>query len=122
MLRQTGSVDVIDAAIVSLAGDGDQIVTSDPDDLEPLCAVLGRKVELSAFDLESLEELELEPKDPRAVVFRGELHTYGGRFRWDLRSQRRESALLTHLRDRGARPDRKPDLDLLRVGCDGGVT
>jgi hypothetical protein len=38
--------DVIDAALVLLAGDGDQIVTSDPDDLEPLTVVAGRHVEL----------------------------------------------------------------------------
>jgi hypothetical protein len=38
--------DAIDAALVLLAGDGDQIVTSDPDDLEPLAVASGRHVEL----------------------------------------------------------------------------
>jgi hypothetical protein len=38
--------DVIDAAIVLLAHDGDHIVTSDPDDLEPLARASGRHVEI----------------------------------------------------------------------------
>jgi hypothetical protein len=38
--------DVIDAALVLLAADGDHIVTGDPDDLEPLAAASGRHVEL----------------------------------------------------------------------------
>ena len=38
--------DVIDAALVLLAVDGDHIVTSDPDDLEPLAIASGRHVEL----------------------------------------------------------------------------
>jgi hypothetical protein len=38
--------DVIDAALVLLAVDGDRIVTSDPFDLEPLAAASGRHVEL----------------------------------------------------------------------------
>lgn len=38
--------DVIDAAVVLLAEDGDLIVTSDPGDLEPLAASSGRHVEL----------------------------------------------------------------------------
>jgi hypothetical protein len=46
LLARTGTVDVIDAALVLLAGDGDDIVTSDPDDLELLAAELGRHVEL----------------------------------------------------------------------------
>jgi hypothetical protein len=37
---------VIDAAVVLLADDGDQIVTSDPDDLEPLAATARRHVDL----------------------------------------------------------------------------
>lgn len=36
LLARAGSDDVIDAALVLLASDGDQIATSDPDDLEPL--------------------------------------------------------------------------------------
>lgn len=38
--------DVIDAAIVLLAQDGDHIVTSDPDDIEPLARASGRHVEI----------------------------------------------------------------------------
>lgn len=38
--------DFIDAALVLLAGDGDLIVTSDPDDLERLAEVCGRHVEV----------------------------------------------------------------------------
>jgi hypothetical protein len=38
--------DVIDAALVLLAYDGDHILTSDPDDLEPLARAAGRHVEI----------------------------------------------------------------------------
>ncbi len=38
--------DVIDAALVLLAGDGDQITTSDPDDIERLVAASGRHLEV----------------------------------------------------------------------------
>jgi hypothetical protein len=38
--------DVIDAALVLLASDGDQIVTSDPDDIERLAAASGRHLEV----------------------------------------------------------------------------
>ena len=38
--------DVIDAALVLLARDGDSIVTSDPDDIEPLARASGRHVEI----------------------------------------------------------------------------
>lgn len=40
--------DVIDAVLVLLAEDGDHIVTSDPDDLEPLARASGRHVEIVA--------------------------------------------------------------------------
>lgn len=46
LLAAAGSSDVIDAAVVLLAHDGDDIVTSDHDDLEHLASVLGRHVEL----------------------------------------------------------------------------
>jgi hypothetical protein len=46
LLANADSADVIDAALVLLADDGDDIVTSDPEDLEPLAARLGRHVEL----------------------------------------------------------------------------
>jgi hypothetical protein len=38
--------DVIDAALVLLAEDGDAIVTSDPEDLEALAAAAGREIDL----------------------------------------------------------------------------
>ena len=46
LLARAGTSDVIDAALVLLADDGDDIATSDPDDLEPLAALVGRHVEL----------------------------------------------------------------------------
>jgi hypothetical protein len=46
LLARDGGADVIDAALVLLAADGDDIVTSDPKDIEPLAACLGRHVEL----------------------------------------------------------------------------
>lgn len=46
LLGGAGVSDVIDAAVVLLANDGDEIVTSDPDDLERLAATLGRHIEL----------------------------------------------------------------------------
>jgi hypothetical protein len=46
LLASADTADVIDAALVLLADDGDDIVTSDPEDLEPLAACLGRHVEL----------------------------------------------------------------------------
>ena len=42
-LRQS---DVIDAAVVLLAAHGDEIVTSDPEDLRALCEVAGVQVDL----------------------------------------------------------------------------
>ena len=38
--------DLIDASIVLIAQDGDEIITSDSEDLEPLAAASGRHVEL----------------------------------------------------------------------------
>ena len=46
LLARAGASDVIDAALVLLAEDGDDIVTSDPEDLEALAGHLGRHVEL----------------------------------------------------------------------------
>ncbi len=40
--------DVIDAAVVLLAGDGDWVLTSDPDDLHALAAAAGTHLELIA--------------------------------------------------------------------------
>lgn len=46
LLATAGGTDVIDAALVLLADDGDQILTSDPDDIESLAAAAGRHIEL----------------------------------------------------------------------------
>jgi hypothetical protein len=46
LLAATATTDVIDASVVLLAADGDDIATSDAADLEPLAAVAGRHVEL----------------------------------------------------------------------------
>jgi hypothetical protein len=46
LLARARQDDVIDAALVLLAADGDDIVTADPDDLEPLAVAAGRHVEL----------------------------------------------------------------------------
>jgi hypothetical protein len=46
LLAASRRYDVIDAALVLLASDGDYIVTSDPDDLEPLARAAGRHVEI----------------------------------------------------------------------------
>jgi hypothetical protein len=46
LLARSGTGDVIDAALVLLADDGDDIATSDPEDIEPLAALAGRHIEL----------------------------------------------------------------------------
>ena len=46
LLGATGGRDVVDAALVLLAHDGDRIVTSDSDDIAALAAVTGRHVEI----------------------------------------------------------------------------
>jgi hypothetical protein len=46
LLGQAGSSDVIDAAVVLLATDGDEIVTLDRHDFEHLVVAAGRHVEL----------------------------------------------------------------------------
>ena len=46
LLGSTRMSDVVDAALVVLAGDGDEIITLDRDDLERLAASAGRHVEL----------------------------------------------------------------------------
>jgi hypothetical protein len=46
LLGEAGLSDVIDAGVVLLATDGDEIVTLDRDDLEQLAAASGRHVEL----------------------------------------------------------------------------
>lgn len=46
LLGRARKADVVDAALVLLARDGDSILTSDPRDLEPLAFVAGVHVEL----------------------------------------------------------------------------
>lgn len=46
LLAATGPSDVVDAAVVLLANDGDDIITSDPDELAQLARSTGRHVEL----------------------------------------------------------------------------
>lgn len=46
LLARTRRSDVIDAALVLLASDGDTILTSDPEDLEPLAAAAGLHVDI----------------------------------------------------------------------------
>jgi hypothetical protein len=46
LLARVKQDDVIDAAVVLLANDGDRIVTSDPDDLAPLARAADLDVEL----------------------------------------------------------------------------
>lgn len=46
LLGETGLADVIDAAIVLLSNDGDDIVTSDHDDIAQLASAAGLHVEL----------------------------------------------------------------------------
>lgn len=48
LLGRVGTSDVIDAAVVLLAEDDDEILTSDPDDLSVLAASTGVHVELVA--------------------------------------------------------------------------
>ena len=46
LLARTGTADAIDAALICLASDGDDILTSDPGDLRPLAQTFGAHVEL----------------------------------------------------------------------------
>lgn len=46
LLGRARQTDVIDAAVVLLATDGDAILTSDPEDIEALAAAAGTHVEL----------------------------------------------------------------------------
>jgi len=47
LLGRTGLADVIDAAVVLLAEDGDTIITEDVDDLAELAGETGRRIELT---------------------------------------------------------------------------
>ena len=46
LLGRARMADVIDAALVMLAADGDSLMTSDPNDLEPLAAMAGLHVDI----------------------------------------------------------------------------
>ena len=46
LLARARRSDVVDAAVVLLAADGDSILTSDPDDLEPLAFAAGLQIDI----------------------------------------------------------------------------
>ena len=46
LLGASGASDVVDAAVVLMADDGDDILTADPNDLRALATAAGRHVEL----------------------------------------------------------------------------
>ena len=46
LLGRSKKADVIDAALILLAEDGDLLLTSDPDDLEPLATAAGLHVDI----------------------------------------------------------------------------
>ena len=48
LLGPAGMSDVVDAAVVDVAQDGDEIVTADPDDIAALVAASGRRVVVSS--------------------------------------------------------------------------
>jgi hypothetical protein len=49
LLGKAGAADVIDAAVVLLCDDGDEVFTSDPEDLRALAEVAGALVDLIAI-------------------------------------------------------------------------
>ena len=42
LLRQTATTDVVDGTLVDIASDGDEILTSDPDDIRALAMTAGK--------------------------------------------------------------------------------
>ena len=46
LLADTRTSDIVDAALVVLTRDDDLVLTSDPDDLDPLARALGRELEV----------------------------------------------------------------------------
>ena len=46
LLARSGLTDAIDAAVAALADHGDQIITSDPDDLAVLAAAANRRIDV----------------------------------------------------------------------------
>lgn len=49
LLARSTTNDVIDAAVALIAGDGDDILTSDPDDLLPLLLLTGTEARVVAI-------------------------------------------------------------------------
>jgi hypothetical protein len=49
MLGESGTSDVVDASVVEIAEDGDEILTGDPTDIAKLVAVIGRTVNVLAI-------------------------------------------------------------------------
>jgi len=48
LLAEADSSDVVDGALVDVADDGDQILTTDPDDIARLVAAAGRRILVTA--------------------------------------------------------------------------
>lgn len=46
LLGQAGTRDAVDASVVAMAANGDQIMTSDPDDIRPLVAASRRSIKV----------------------------------------------------------------------------
>ena len=44
LLRQAAMTDVVDGTVVDIAGDGDEILTGDPDDIRALAATAGKRL------------------------------------------------------------------------------
>ena len=42
LLRRAGTADVVDATLVEIARDGDEVLTSDPDDIRKLAITAGK--------------------------------------------------------------------------------
>lgn len=50
LLREAATSDVVDASIIDLAQDGDEVLTSDPDDIELLAAAAGKTLIVTPMD------------------------------------------------------------------------
>ncbi len=44
LLRQTGTTDVVDGTLVDIANDGDEVLTSDPGDIQALAMTADKKL------------------------------------------------------------------------------
>jgi hypothetical protein len=105
LLAKTGSSDVLDAAVVLLAADGDTVLTSDPADLTRLATQAGTHVEIIQVDVTGAQ-----PRARRSLdLVRGQIMTGFAA------SQRgAEAARLLDFRNR----DRRRGYDLTGLGGD----